>query len=254
MVDTPRGAPRPYWLTPLVVLLLGVAIGLAMIVGGTALLIYQYNRNTDYGYRPSAQYYAVLQAGNALVQAGTILFSLVFAIQGLALVRAHREAARRRLLLGALGRELGLLGGRDEADRVAHYRDPIRLTMPARVLDGTALEPARDGALVAALLELQHAVARYNETLSSSPTTATACLPRGANATGGGYKRRAKRYTRHSALRVGDHGPPCSSRSCNRQECWSAGRGGPLPPYAKPAANGISSRASQVGFCNTTIS
>lgn len=163
MVDTPRGASRPYWLAPLAILLLGVAIGLAMIAGGTALLIYQYTRNTSNGYISSTHYYAVAQAGNALVQARTILFSLAFAMQGLALVRAHREAARRRLLLGALGRELGLLGGRDEADRVAHYRDPIRLTMPARVLDGTAPEPARDGALVAALLELQHAVARYDD-------------------------------------------------------------------------------------------
>ena len=116
------------------------------------------------GVRPGTTAYTIAQLANSLAFSGAIFLGTFLGGQALGLMRALRMGERRALFLHALNSELSLI---PHAAAVigagAHYRDPVRLTLLPRLLDGTVLDTDRDRDFLDALLVLQAAAGRYND-------------------------------------------------------------------------------------------
>ncbi len=114
--------------------------------------------------RPGSGEFTLAQVANSLALAGAIFLGTFVAGQLLAFLRTREAGDRHAFLLDALGTELALVPLPDAGTRNdTPYRDPVRLTLPARLLDGTLLEGGVDREFLAALLALQAAVGRYND-------------------------------------------------------------------------------------------
>jgi hypothetical protein len=106
---------------------------------------------------------------------GLFTLSAVFVGYYLSEKSAERRSAaeleaRRAFLLRALVDELAFIGEKPlpYEEGKGFYRDPIRLSIPAQILDATTLRYPTDTALVQALLTFQVAVARYNDLVQAS--------------------------------------------------------------------------------------
>lgn len=149
----------PSWRHPLV--LAGVVSGvmLALIVLCQQVASMQYGAT---GARYGSRAYTIAQVANSLAFTGEIFLGTFVAGQVGAFLRAQARRERRAALLAALALELALIPAGDPAPADG-YRDPVRLTLPGRLLEGDLLDAAGDRELLAALLGLQAAVARYND-------------------------------------------------------------------------------------------
>ena len=144
-------------------LLIGLAAGLALAVCG--VLISNAQMSTSSGLRPGAPSFAIYLLGSWLLSGSGSFVAAFAAIQVSLLLRDRREAGRRGVLLRALALELDDLHAHNATRRAVGvaYRDPVRLTVPARLLDGPLRGDARDRDLLGALLALQAAIGRYND-------------------------------------------------------------------------------------------
>ncbi len=140
------------------------------VVAAVALVVIVFCQNfasRQYGtgsVRPGSGEFTLAQVANTLALASGIFLGTFVAGQLLAFLRAREAGDRRAFLLHALGAELALVPRPDAGMRDATpYRDPVRLTLPALLLDGTLLDGGEDRDLLAAMLVLQAAVGRYND-------------------------------------------------------------------------------------------
>ena len=149
--------PRPSpWRHPLAIAAVGITVALAIIV------VHQNTAAAIFGTRgaePGSREFLVSQVANALVMATAVFLGTHLAGQVRALLHVQEEREDGRLFLATLATKLALLA-RDEP--AGTYRDSLRLTLPARVLESGHLGTA-DRELLAALLALQTAVVRYND-------------------------------------------------------------------------------------------
>jgi len=97
-----------------------------------------------------------------------LLFLLLGALLAYAFsaYQRHQEIeARREVLIKALVDELAFIDREVQQYKVTEvfYRDPIRLNVPVRLLDGETLTHRKHGTLIQSLLTLEVIVAKYND-------------------------------------------------------------------------------------------
>lgn len=152
---------RPKWRHPLVILAVGVAVALVIIVACQQYAAQIYGPT---GVRPGSRDYTLAQIANSLSFASTIFIGTFTAGQLRSWLRLRGERERHFALRLALAVELATVPRGDlSLGSSDAYRDPVRLALPARLIDDGVLNAAEDQALIAALLRLQAAVARYND-------------------------------------------------------------------------------------------
>jgi len=152
---------RPVWRHPLAILAVGVAVALVIMVVCQQYTAHLYGPT---GASPGSREYTLAQIASYLAFASAIFIGTFVAGQLRSWLRFRDERERRAVFLRALATELSavprgdyVLGSSDA------YRDPVRLLLPARLIDGGIIRAAEDQDLLAALLRLQAAVTRYND-------------------------------------------------------------------------------------------
>lgn len=160
MGGAPVPSPAPPWRGSLGLTLTIVAVVLIAIVLCEGYMSQLYGAN---GARLGTPGFILGQVLNLVAIAGAVFLGTFVAAQVGAALRARGAQGHRARLLAALGAELALIPRGDAAPAVGGYRDPVRLALPARLLEGELLGAGRDQVLLAAVLGLQMAVARHND-------------------------------------------------------------------------------------------
>jgi len=145
----------------------GLILAAVAVVACQAFVARQYGANGT--VEVGATGYLLAQFANGVAFAAAMFAGTFLAGQVRAVGRLRAAATRRAALLAALRAELDLVP-RPPASAAPGdaYRDPLRLLLPARVLDAGTLGADDDPALPGALLALQAAVARYNDLVLTS--------------------------------------------------------------------------------------
>lgn len=88
-----------------------------------------------------------------------------FSYQFTICLNMQETKAKREVLFKTLCNELTFIGEKVQPYDVSKviYRDPIRLSAPAQLLDGKTLEYRAHKALIESLLKFQATVAKYND-------------------------------------------------------------------------------------------
>lgn len=154
-------SPRSEWRHPLAILAVGVAVALVILVACQQYASQIYGPT---GVRPGSRDYTLAQIANSLAFASAIFIGTFIAGQLRSWLRFRGEQDRRSTYLCALATELTTVPRGDLLlDSSNAYRDPVRLSLPARLIDGGILSAPGDRELIAALIRLQAAVSRYND-------------------------------------------------------------------------------------------
>jgi hypothetical protein len=152
--------PSAPWRHPLSVAAVATAIAVGCVVLFQALASQQFGNPV---LRPDSREYLLGQVCSALSFASAIFLGVFLAGLVRDLLGARAGHMRREALLRTLHAELAISPLTVAIPGDAGYRDPLRLTLLPRLLDGTVLDADGDRDLLAALLVLQAAVGRYND-------------------------------------------------------------------------------------------
>ncbi len=136
------------------VLALGVGLYVACLVASSRLIG---------DLRPGSWQVSAYAILGGLQNLTGLFLAVLGALRVEGIFRDRRRRARRWALLGRLATELAQISPLVGGDGPPGYHDPLRLATPTQLLGTDLLDARRDEPLVAALLALEGAAARYND-------------------------------------------------------------------------------------------